>query len=302
SELHNKQNWKQTIPSLPQLVSHCLAFSLVTLTSFITHAHSVMAITAHTIKVYLSGISFFCKLITGSPSLASNHPQITALLKGLIRQEPAKIPRRLPLTSDLLLACIHTIRSGYCTYHIARTLEAMFLLAFFGFLRCSEFTSSTIHFDPRHHACISDLSQFSNDAMVFYIKQSKTNQSGHPTPVFYFNVPSPLNSFETLTSYLSFRKSQSTSSTDPLFVSEVGQVVTRFWFQHHLRHVLSLSGVSPLQYSGHSFRIGAATSASRNGVPEHLIKIMGRWSSQTYHRYIRSDLKDLRSAQTLLNK
>ncbi|XP_049896970.1 14-3-3 protein gamma-1 [Epinephelus moara] len=64
----------------------------------------------------------------------------------------------------------------------------MFLLAFFGFLRCSEFTSSTIHFDPCRHACISDLSQFSNDAMVFYIKQSKTNQSSHPTPVFYFSV------------------------------------------------------------------------------------------------------------------
>ena len=45
---------------------------------------------------------------------------------------------------------------------------------------------------------------------------------------------------------------------------------------------------------------GAATSASRNDVPEHLIQILGRWSSQAHHRYIRSDLKDLRSVQSIL--
>ncbi|CAK6967121.1 serine/arginine repetitive matrix protein 1-like [Scomber scombrus] len=45
---------------------------------------------------------------------------------------------------------------------------------------------------------------------------------------------------------------------------------------------------------------GAATSASCNGVPEHFIQIMGRWASLTYHRYIRSDLNDLRSAQARL--
>lgn len=39
-------------------------------------------------------------------------------------------PRRLPLNADLLLICLHTIRSGYGTPQVAQTLEAMFLLAF----------------------------------------------------------------------------------------------------------------------------------------------------------------------------
>ncbi|KAM9345484.1 N-acetylglucosamine-1-phosphodiester alpha-N-acetylglucosaminidase-like [Symphorus nematophorus] len=46
--------------------------------------------------------------------------------------------------------------------------------------------------------------------------------------------------------------------------------------------------------------IRASTSASRNGIPEHRIQIMGCWSSQAYHRYICSELKDLRSAQSHL--
>ena len=104
------------------------------------------------------------------------------------------------------------------------------------------------------------------------------HQAGR-TPVFFFRSQSPLNPFEALSNYLSFRKLQSSTSTEPLFISESGHVATCFWFHHHLRQVLSLSGLSPIHYSGHSFRIGAATSASRNGVPEHLIQILGRWSS-----------------------
>lgn len=41
------------------------SFDLVTMSSFLSYAHSVMAIKTHTIKVYLSSILFFSKLLTG---------------------------------------------------------------------------------------------------------------------------------------------------------------------------------------------------------------------------------------------
>ena len=41
------------------------------------------------------------------------------------------------------------------------------------------------------------------------------------------------------------------------------------------------------QLDGHSVRIEAATSASQAGVPETMIKILGRWSSMAYQQYIR---------------
>ena len=276
------------------------SFDLITLTSYITSAHSAMSIRIPTIKVYLSGIGFFSKLLTGSSGLVTSHPQIASLLKGIQRQEPTRGPRRLPLTADLLSTCIQTLRAGYSSPHVRQTLEAMFALAFFGFLRCSELTSSSQTFDPRRHACISDLSSYANGTLVYYIKHSKTNQTGPSTPVFIFRNQSALNPFEILSNYLLFRKSQTNSLSDPLFISEFGHVASRSWFHLQFRNILALSGISPTHYSGHSFRIGAATSASRNGIPDHLIQVMGRWSSQAYHRYIRSDLQDLKVAQSHL--
>ena len=43
----------------------------------------------------------------------------------------------------------------------------------------------------------------------------------------------------------------------------------------------------PGNFSSHSFRIGAATIAAHNGVPDHLIQSMGCWSSNASLLYIR---------------
>ncbi|XP_050409496.2 uncharacterized protein LOC126824338 [Patella vulgata] len=42
-----------------------------------------------------------------------------------------------------------------------------------------------------------------------------------------------------------------------------------------LKQLLIRFGIDSSQYSGHSFRIGAATSAARQGVPDHLIQSLG---------------------------
>lgn len=46
-----------------------------------------------------------------------------------------------------------------------------------------------------------------------------------------------------------------------------------------------------LHYS-YSFRIGTATTASRQGISKHTIKVPGRWSSHAYDSYIQSHLSD----------
>ena len=44
-------------------------------------------------------------------------------------------------------------------------------------------------------------------------------------------------------------------------------------------------------YSGHSFRIEAAATAASIGIPDHLIKTMGRWLSDAYQLYIQIPAK-----------
>ena len=48
--------------------------------------------------------------------------------------------------------------------------------------------------------------------------------------------------------------------------------MSRSEFGHLLKKALEAAGLETSRYSGHSLRIGAATSAAAAGVPDHLIK------------------------------
>lgn len=58
-------------------------------------------------------------------------------------------------------------------------------------------------------------------------------------------------------------------------------------WQKKLNEVIKNIGLDPKQYKGHSFRIGAATHASKVGFSENAIQNMGRWKSDAVKRYIR---------------
>ncbi|KAJ4918189.1 hypothetical protein JOQ06_014324 [Pogonophryne albipinna] len=178
------------------------------------------------------------------------------LIKGLRKQEPSLTAKRLPLTSDLLSLCIRSLRSGYLSPMVDLTLECMFLPAFFGFLRCSEFAPTSSAYNPHHHPSLSDISLHTNDSLIFTHRRSKTDQLGISFPIHIFRLNSYLSPYEPLTKYLS---------------------------------------------ASHSFRIGAASTAARLGISDQTIQVLGRWSSQAYHTYIRNNLNDLRQAHAQLS-
>jgi hypothetical protein len=86
-----------------------------------------------------------------------------------------------------------------------------------------------------------------------------------------------------LSRYLAIRG----SLPGPLFLCVTGAPLSPSMVNAWFRFILKAAGV-PGNYSSHSFRIGAATSAALAGVPDHVIKILGRWSSDCYLRYIRT--------------
>ena len=53
-------------------------------------------------------------------------------------------------------------------------------------------------------------------------------------------------------------------------------------------------------YAGHSFRIGAATSAAAAGIPAHMIQALGHWSSDAFKLYVRSSRDSLAPVSALL--
>ena len=82
--------------------------------------------------------------------------------------------------------------------------------------------------------------------------------------------------------YLSVRG----NAPGPLFRNGDGSPLRRRQFVLRVQGALTQAGVSGELFNGHSFRIGAATSASQAGVSETTIKILGWWQSMAYRGYI----------------
>ena len=72
-----------------------------------------------------------------------------------------------------------------------------------------------------------------------------------------------------------------------LFLFPDGTYLTRQRLVEEVRQALGKAGLDPSKYCGHSFRIGAATTAAEKGMEDSVIKTLGRWRSLAYLEYIR---------------
>ena len=78
-----------------------------------------------------------------------------------------------------------------------------------------------------------------------------------------------------------------------LFYFQSGRLLTQSSVTHLLKDSARCAGLPYDSLKGHSFRIGAASAA---GLPDWLIKVLGRWSSDCYQLYIRTPETVLLSA------
>ena len=144
---------------------------------------------------------------------------------------------------------------------------------YFGFLRSGEATvPSQSAYDPAVHLSITDVSldsQTNPQVIAIRIKVSKTDPFRKGVTVYLGRTSTEVCPVAAILSYIGVRGT------------------TRDAFVRQLRAALSPSGVDPAQYSGHSFRIGTATSAAAAGVPDALIQTLGRWRSTAYLNYIK---------------
>ena len=204
-------------------------------------------------------------------------------LTGTQRLGAAQAPR-LPITLDrlrILLDCVSS--SGFDPYDKV-LFSAMFALAFYCFLRIGEFTARTS--SALSPITFSDLSFLTVSpgipAFQLSLRHFERNTGRSP---FVIVVPAYKNSprcpVSILQAYLSVRGRHA----GPLFCRPDLTPITRSEFSVKLAGFVSSLGWSNIK--PHSFRIGAATTASANGVPETLIQQLGRWRSDAFKKYIR---------------
>ena len=82
-------------------------------------------------------------------------------------------------------------------------------------------------------------------------------------------------------------------SRGPFFAFSDHRPLTRDRLVKEVRQAMQVSGIDDKLYSGHSFRIGAATTAASCGLQDFLIKTLGRWEIAAYTIYIRTPRTEL---------
>ena len=77
----------------------------------------------------------------------------------------------------------------------------------------------------------------------------------------------------------------------PLFIRVGGAPFTRFYLIQEVQRLALANGIAG-KYTSHSFRRGAATWASRQGLGSEQIQKLGRWKSAAYQLYIDTTEQD----------
>ena len=224
-------------------------------------------------------------------SVVSNATLVTA---------PANQP---PMTLDILHRLVAV--SQPTTSLTAANVDAAIKLAFFGFMRSGEFTIKTdkhTAFDPSTHltrGSINFYPSFNNPTyLTVTFPASKTDPFRKGVTISIASVNARTCAVKALQHLF---RTDPRAPDAPLFCNPDGSPLQYSIFISQLRLLLANAGYDASQYSGHSFRRGAASSAAQAGFTEYEIQQLGRWRSDAYKLYIDASHSRLLNLSTRLH-
>ena len=157
-----------------------------------------------------------------------------------------------------------------------KLFKAMMALAFFGFLRVSEYACT-----EAGHSILRDGCRLDDDGLVVVVPSSKFSRR----PV---RVKVTARDGERVCPVLFFRTYSAVrpaGGRKELFLWSSGLPVSAAEFARQLAGLCAMASMERL--TTHAFRIGGATWAARAGWPDSVIRAHGRWGSDAFLRYIR---------------
>lgn len=217
-----------------------------------------------------------------------NPLEMDALLKGAERLAPpsSKRKKRQPYTPDFITKLRQQLSLDD---PFDAAVFACLTTCFYAAARVGEFLVPRLDaFSPEHHVSKANLRVERNtdglEVMILHLPHTKAAPlegedvcwSSHPGPTDPYaalNNHWRVNAPQEGAHLFAYRhKDQLRPLTKPAFIKRLG-VAAR------------LAGLEPLQ--GHGIRIGATLFYLLRGVPMEAMKVMGRWSSDAFLRYLR---------------
>ena len=161
----------------------------------------------------------------------------------------------------------------------------------FGFLRSSEITDAA--FDPSCHLIFQDVSvdQVTDLQLLrAHLKTSKTDPFCKGIDIFVGRTGNELCPVAVMLAYLAIR----TPKPGFLFQFTDDRLLTKPRLVDELRKVLSAAGINAKDYSGHSFRIGAATTAGTCVLNDLVTQLFKCWvDGQVQPTFLISNPQDI---------
>lgn len=286
---------QQSPQNMPPVTEHLIL-------RFCTYCCECLQLSHSTIKLYLCGIRFFYIRNCGFHPFEKPNGHISTavytLLTAIKKKQASNVKRtRLPITANILCRMCSLLDNGVFSCFIDSMLKSACLVAFFGFLRCGEFTTLGL-FDPSVSLCTQDILVLP-DHLEVTLKKSKTDPFRQGVTIHIYANSTTICPLAATVKYLSLRQSfLGTNGCPAFYVTDQGLPLSRSFFISHVKGLLSKLGLNSDLYNGHSFRSGAATSSHLARLEDHLIQTLGRWTSDCYTRYIHTSPDVLKTAQT----
>ena len=209
--------------------------------------------------------------------------RIAMYLKSVQRAGPLSF-RLKPIITPAILRSLITACDGT---QMGFMYKAVYLLAFFSFLRLSNLVPHSLHsFDYLKHLTQDDVF-FRDRSAVILVKWTKTMQNKDQIKLITIpklnNLLCPVGALQEVLRLVPRRKNA------PLFQildNSAWIPLTDTRVRRHLHSILTVLGMQASGFTFHSFRRSGATFAFQNNVSLQNIKHHGTWSTECVWRYV----------------
>ena len=266
-----------------------LPASELTLSCFVGYLKRVRKIGPDAIRGYLAAIKALHTL-NNFENPFSDKPRFSLVKTAALKVKPT-LKERLPVTLHML-ATFHDWTISEPSYPNILFTACAFL-AFFGFLRVSEFTALAPN-SRKRGLRLSNV-DLRSDRVELTLLDTKTDKSEQGTLVVVAKQGSHPCPVRWLAEFI--RRRPTSFQDDFLFVEENNSPISAVWFRDTLKTWCERTGQGG-NYNTHSLRIGGATAAWAAGLSEGEIQRLGRWTSRCFMRYIKPNTSQL----TALNR
>lgn len=222
-------------------------------------------------------------------SLEPQFPEIRAIchsalvketLAGCKKWRGKPIARKPPLLANHVLSLIERFKNS--SDFDDTLFLAITLLGHFGLHRLGELTSSDILAHRSHRKLIKRPSATQTSIGLSYVlPYHKADRYFLGNTIIIASRLDNLDPVQPLIHFIRLRDARFPNRIE-LLIRADGSLPTRSWYLDRLVRLFPDAG-----FGGHSLRAGGATELALQGIPEALIRRIGRWSSDAWERYIR---------------